>query len=381
MPQNGFARTFETIARVAPPVVIALLLCASGATGAHEDEVSTQIGEYRVTLNSVKPSAFDDNAPLGIGEEATPDVEVHTFTQAETHDGIDYVSQEFVDAPVGNVIGIGDLIYWHLDCTPSQDLQMIVDVLDIDPPFPPKELTDFLKSAQATGTKGSIISASSALLPLIGQLVNGNDRFRQWASNGFSIPDHHDTFNISLANPGPGAFGEPVGLDEGDYEFGFTPRYREIEKNCTSKNLIETATEIASTEAAIKKVVDQLIGQPTRRGKDAVEEPKPAPKGILERLYRATDHFPFRIDATVGPSDTLTLQLPPELSGLISDRFYLLGAAANAIRRGTVVMIDASATCSADAAEVLAALRPPSGPPDGLAILQANVCEDLFPPT
>src|SRR6185436_1734770 len=96
----------------------------------HKDQESERIGEYRVVLNSVKVLQFQDNQ--GIFSEDRPDLFIRTFTQAETHVGQTAAFGEFTDVPVGNVQGIGKLIYWHLDCPPSEKLQFIVDVADRD---------------------------------------------------------------------------------------------------------------------------------------------------------------------------------------------------------------------------------------------------------
>jgi hypothetical protein len=37
--------------------------------------------------------------PVGIFAEANPDIKVHTFTQAETHEGMEWVPKLFEDAP------------------------------------------------------------------------------------------------------------------------------------------------------------------------------------------------------------------------------------------------------------------------------------------
>lgn len=370
--------------------LLSLLISASVASVAegHWDGPAAQIGEYRVTINSLKPTAFDDNAPFGIFEEANPDIEIHTFTQAETHEGMEWVSKLFEDAPVGNVIGLGDLIYWHLDCPDSEDLQLIVDVLDLDE-FPAKELQKALEAAAGAGLNGRIVSAGSALIPLIAAMVKGNDRFGQWASNGFSIGDDSGTHDISPAAPGPGTFGQPVGLDEGSYEFSFTAEYTTHDLACTPCNIIETAKTIAQTDAVIKEVADKLIGEPAKQGKEEVEkkpkkpvdeQPKPQDKRgkALDRLFRALDHFPFQIGADVSPDgDAVVLQLPEDLAGFNSQRFFLLGAAAAAIKKGTVTLQDPLSTTVADAREVLKPIR--GKEPDGLAVLEAITCDDFTP--
>lgn len=379
-------RTLRTY--VLPLFCLFLLVSIASVARGHPGPPANAIGEYRVSIDSLKPIAFDDNAPFGILEEANPDIEIHTATKAQSHDGMDWVSKLFEDAPVGNVIGLSDLIYWHLDCPPSEDLQLIVDVLDLDE-FPAKDLQKALEAAEAAGLNGRIVSAGSALLPLIAAMVKGNDRLEQWASNGFSIGDNSGTHNISPAAPGPGTFGQPVGLDEGSYEFTFTAEYTTHDLACTPCNLIETAETIAKTDAKIREVANKLVGEPAKQGKEEVEkkpkkavdeQPKPNDKRgkALDRLFRALDHFPFQIGADVSPQgDSVVLQLPEELAGFNSERFFLLGAAAAAIKKGTVTLQDPLSATVADAREVLKPIR--GKEPDGLAVLEAIICDDFTP--
>ena len=369
---------------------LSLLVCASVVSVAegHWDGPADQIGEYRVTINSLKPTDFDDNAPLGIGEEANPDIEIHTFTQAETHEGMEWVSKVFEDAPVGNVIGLGDLIYWHLDCPDSEDLQLIVDVLDLDE-FPAKLLQKALEAAEGAGLNGRIVAAGSALIPLIAEMVKGNDRFGQWSSGGFTIGDDSGTHNISAGAPAPGTFGEPVGLDAGSYDFSFTAQYTEHDLDCTPCNIIETAKTISQTEAAIKEVADRLVGEAAKQGKEEAEKKRKKP--VDERRSRRTSAarrwsgcsarsttFPNRSAPTSArTATTVVLQLPEDLVGFNAARFFLLGAAAAAIKKGTVTLQDPLSQTVADAREVLKPLK--GKEPDGLAVLEAITCDDTTP--
>ncbi|MEN8261230.1 MAG: hypothetical protein ABFS02_11700, partial [Pseudomonadota bacterium] len=200
---------------------------------------------------------------------------------------------------------------------------------------------------------------------------------------------------ITLAAPGPGAFGAPVGLDEGDYEFSFTAQYINHDSECTSGNMTKIAEEIASVDSAIKKIVDQLVGEAAKEGKEKAQKkpknpvdkrspPRDKQGKALERMFRVLDHFSPNIDVLVNSSaDQISLQLPSQLAGFDSERFLLLGAAAAAIKKGEIILTDPSSECIADARDVLKAIKGKNnrGNPDGLELLRALSCDDVLPPT
>ena len=124
--------------RLIKPRVLQLLLSFVILIGwaarleAHLDNPDAKVGEYRVTLNSVTIKAFSSG---GIFGDINPDVIIKTFTQAGTHEGQTALFGPFDYVGYGTTfpqdIGIGKLIYWHVDCTPSENLQLILDSVEV----------------------------------------------------------------------------------------------------------------------------------------------------------------------------------------------------------------------------------------------------------
>lgn len=206
------------------------------------------IGEYRVTLNWIKIKAFDP----GFLGDVNPDVIIKTFVQAETHGGETSLFGPYPDTPVGNTIGIGKLIYWHLDCTPSENLAVILDVYDQDGDLGPvvgallavgagivaSECPEF--GAAANAVAGKVADAINAELAKEG-------RFPQWSSSGFTFGDNSGTWTLFFGN-GPTR----------DFEASITFQYIVHPEACTVENINTLTTSLKASDPAIAEFLKRL---------------------------------------------------------------------------------------------------------------------------
>jgi hypothetical protein len=311
-----------------PFCTIVILFDMSDCIQAHEDEDSTKIGEYRVVLNSIKVLSFDDNGPLGI-EEAAPDLFIKTFTQAETHVGQTAAFGEFTDTPVGNVVGIGKLIYWHLDCPDSEELQLIVDVGDRDDGGFAEVLAVALRVGQGILTTEqpqaapAINAALQEILKAIDAELKADDQFPQFSSGGFTIDDNAGTLVKQSAVGGIGMTGQ--------YEFSATFTYRERNQTCTAKHIFELQKKLVDFDSEVKVIKERLVNGPLESGKKVVQ------RAVKEGLDSGHPRLDYALaEGEVGDfltqvkGSTVVVNLENNVDEIPA--FYIIGAAAQAFR-------------------------------------------------
>jgi hypothetical protein len=320
-------------------VLLASFLGAGALLLAHFDEPSNQIGEYQVRLNSLKVNQFDD----GFLADIRPDLFIKTFTQAETHVGEVAAFGEFTDTPVGHVVGIGKLIYWHLDCPDSEKLQLIVDVADRDG----GDFAPILKAALALGVgvlaktqpgAGQAADmAGQALIKLIDAELSASDQFPQFSSDGFTIADDAGTIPRSQSAVGG------IGMT-GQYEFSTTFSYITRNRKCTDANLHKLQIEIAERDPEVRAIKERLANQAIQSGKATSQ--RAAQEGLTEptaKLNYALGELDLREFLVERKENALEISLDSRL-----DEFavlYMFGAAATAfvdtpVRGITVLLHD-----------------------------------------
>jgi hypothetical protein len=230
-----------------------------GLADAHDDGPAPKVGEYRVTLNSVTIKAFS----AGFLGDPNPDVIIKTFTQAETHDGQVALFGPYPDVGAGTVfpqvIPVGKLIYWHVDCVPSEDLQLVLDLYDQD-----GGLGDLVKKIIERG-QGIVTSknpalgaaagaAADALTAAITAELNKEGRFPQWASGSiagattpFSFGDNSGTWNLRLG-----------GSPSRNFTASVTFQYLERNVVCDAAGITSVINTIKNGDNAVKDLFRRL---------------------------------------------------------------------------------------------------------------------------
>lgn len=279
-------------------VLVSVVAVTAPPADAHLDP-GTKIGEYRVTLNWVRVDTF----AAGFLGDPTPDVFLRTFTQAATHDGQTAVFGVFNDLPVGTKKGIGRLIYWHLDCKPSENLQLIVDMGDVDGGLGP--LVNGLLSAGAgiVALKepllgGAANAAADYLSMAIDEELSSMGAFPQWATAGFTKGDNSGEWIMSFANAGalPRSFSFSV-------TFQYVPH---DEYPCTVDGRSRASDDIRRSDEAVQDLFRRL-GDDDRDGYTNDEERALGsnpndPKSVPENRQARQSQQPRGQEAELPPS-------------------------------------------------------------------------------
>jgi len=239
-------------------ILLVLMVLSSSRAPAHFDcppATVCKIGEYRVTLDSVKLLKFSAEF-LG---DVNPDLFVRTLVQAKTHPGQTAMFSKdgdwpggWEDIPVpeaGTSVPVGQLVYRHFDCTPSEDLRAILDLGDRDSEFG-KTIEDVLAAAGGVGgivaienlvAGGAAAAATTAILKAIGAELSKMGRFPQIDSGAgladpFTIPDNSGTQTLTS-------------MDDGrQFSMTFTAQYIERDVTCTDQNLKKVQEELQEEE-------------------------------------------------------------------------------------------------------------------------------------
>jgi hypothetical protein len=349
---------------VAVPAVIltgAALCIVTALLPAHSGPPSNRIGEYRVVLNWIRVLSFADNA--FIFSEPNPDLFIRTFSQAETHVGQIAAFGEFADTRVGTQTNIGRLIYWHLDCAPSEKLRLTVDVGDRDNGAFAAILAAALKAgggivAQQQPTAAPVVNA--AVQELIGAIdaeLKADDQFPQFSSgDGFTILDNAGTL---VRQSGIGG----VGMT-GQYEFSATHEYVERRTRCTDRSIFELQKLIVDNDAEVRAIKERVVKMALESGKKATG------RAVLEGLSDPFDQLRYAVgEAEVGMFSIVNVvRFRKVRVELVNDadeftRFYIIGAAAQAFT-GTdtqeIDVVDSHSKTEAEKAAVLSFLDVPA---------------------
>lgn len=340
----------------------ALLYTIAENVPAHTGPLSNRIGEYRVVLNWVKVLSFADNA--FIFPEPNPDLFIRTFSQAETHVGQIAAFGEFTDTRVGAQKDIGRLVYWHLDCAPSEKLRLTVDVGDRDNGEFATVLAAALKAgggivAQQQPAAAPVVNA--AVQELIGAIdaeLKADDQFPPFSSgDGFTIPDNAGTL---VRQSGIGG----VGMT-GQFEFSATHEYVERRRRCTDNSLFELQKLIVSNDAEVRSIKESLVRMALESGKKA------AGRAVREGFTDPFDQLRYAVgEADLGAFSVVNLaqlrKVRVELSRRADEftRLYILGAAATAFALTDKLELDVADSDSkteAHKSAVLSFLAVPAG--------------------
>ncbi len=352
----------RAIAVSAALTAAALLYAVVEIAPAHTGPLSGRIGEYRVVLNWVKVLSFADNA--FIFPEPNPDLFIRTFSQAETHVGQIAAFGEFTDTRVGAQTNIGRLIYWHLDCAPSEKLRLTMDVGDRDDGEFAAVLAALLKAgggivAQQQPAAAPVVNA--AVQELIGAIdaeLKADDQFPQFSSgDGFTIPDNAGTL---VRQSGAGG----VGMT-GQFEFSATHEYTERRIRCTDKSIFELQKLIVANDSEVRSIKESVVRMALESGKKATG------RAVLEGLTDSFDQLRYAVgEAGLGPFSIVNLpqlrKVRVELDGEVEEftRLYILGAAATAFASSDKVeldVMDSRSKTEADKSAVLTFLAVPAG--------------------
>lgn len=340
----------RTIAVSAAITAAALLCLGTVILPAHTGPLSNRIGEYRVVLNWVKVLSFSDGDP-------NPDLFIKTFSQAETHVGQIAAFGEFADERVGAQVNIGRLIYWHLDCAPSEKLRLTVDVGDRDNGDFAAVLAAALKAgggivAQQQPAAAPVVNA--AVQELIGAIdaeLKADDQFPQFSSgDGFTIPDNAGTL---VRQSGIGG----VGMT-GQFEFSATHEYVERRTRCTDNSVFELQKLIVTNDSEVRTIKESVVRMALESGRKATG------RAAREGLTDPFDQLRYAVEeADLGPFSIVNLaQLRKVRVVLDRDtdeftRLYILGAAATAFAPTDKVELDVADSKSKTEADKSAVLE------------------------
>jgi hypothetical protein len=305
-----------------------LSLAATQFLFAHEDMPGVPLGEYRVTLSNVK--VFDEEGAKeehGLDGSGTPELLIHTFTEAATHSpGVHYF-RNFGSQELPATLNIGDLIYYHVDCIESENLRMFIEVIDEDTGL--GELTQKLielgkKIVPPTEPeiKAALDIAGGLLEVFEDELRDMGERFTFEAPGGFVHPDHFPptTVTVNADTAGVGIFTSPP--EPGEYggeklfEFTWSAQYVEIPDTACSTTTVTTRyKDVSKAEADAAKAIAEII-----RSEEETKEDKKQSNKYGEDNKDSKDSFDDLKEILDLLGDVSPSEMPAERWAQLNDR-------------------------------------------------------------
>lgn len=281
--------------------VAAVLGCLAAVQGAqaHFDNPDGLVSLYTVRLNSITVTVNNGQGDVyetgnstvggsGVRIHSGQDVTllIHTATDAEGHDMLkEAIFSE--RGRVGERIDVGRLIYYHVDCSPSEKLSLTMNValLGFGVPqegYPVRGLLhdgggiviDREEGAPGRGTGGLLHGA-------IQSAFGGRPKLPQYISKGEKSP------YVLLDNSGTGDYvprqpdNRPIPKEEASYEFNATFRHRPIPPPTLCKNA--NRNRVIKKLAEDNKEIGRTLGNTTDEDGDGI------PKNV-ERACGTDDH-------------------------------------------------------------------------------------------
>jgi len=246
------------VSTASPRVAIALLLLSPAQLAfPHDDGPAPKVGEYRVVLDSITVKAFAAN-----GGDVNPDLIIKTFTQAQTHDGQVALFGPYPDFGAGTNwpqdLGIGKLIYWHVDCVPPENLQLIIDLYDQD-----GGLGDLVKKILQTGqgiinTKNPAFGAAAgatadAMSAAVSGELDKEGRFPQWTSS--RIAGAGSPFNMNANGGYTLSF---KGSPSRNFNAHVTFQYIQRDVTCDAAGITSVINTVRGSDAAVQDLFNRL---------------------------------------------------------------------------------------------------------------------------
>ena len=231
-------------------LVMTLILPISNSFG-HTDpkHPHDQIGEYRVTLDYFKIK--ESSGFLFI--DTRPDIIIQMYVQARTHvPGITSLVGQYEDVSVpSNEIGVGKLIYWHLDCVTSEGVDLTIDVYDND-----DGLGAFIKELLKEGggmvglKNPSTTGASGKIAETIGEEIR-------------KILDEQDSLGgYSTFTDSRGGFfadEKEIEIEHDNWNIGLTFTYQPWDAQCTPQDLIEVRQVARAEDSEVNRYLKLTV--------------------------------------------------------------------------------------------------------------------------
>jgi len=256
-----------------------------------------------VTLNYIKIKEF-----YARGGDPEADVFIRTFAQAETHTGNTAIFRKaggwpagWDDVPVGKNVNVGELIYHHFDCTPSEPLRVVVNVGDIDDGLGKvvKDLIDeFKKKGLPGGIVGGILEVVAApIASAIAAQLDSMGPFEQEYTapapdgNPFGVGDNSGTQTLDRRRLEV-YLGIGLGIWVGTRNFSanFTAQYIVHTEDCTPETLKqkrEQVSEDTDDDGVVDATEDALGSDPAQE--DSIPETSAIPSSCVDAIDNDLD--------------------------------------------------------------------------------------------